>query len=68
MYMYMCIIYLISYLYLQSLGLSDIWCQCLQKCLYLLKESQLVLTSSVDEETLKLMLNEREGQMKIKGI
>uniref|UniRef100_A0A1X7TED7 Synergin gamma C-terminal domain-containing protein n=2 Tax=Amphimedon queenslandica TaxID=400682 RepID=A0A1X7TED7_AMPQE len=53
----------------KSIGLSEIWCQCLQKCLDLLKDSQSLLTSSSnDEETLNIIINEREGQMKIKGL
>ncbi|XP_019856721.1 PREDICTED: uncharacterized protein LOC109585178 [Amphimedon queenslandica] len=53
----------------KSIGLSEIWCQCLQKCLDLLKDSQSLLTSSSnDEETLNIIINEREGEMKIKGL
>lgn len=52
---------------LQALGLSEIWCQCLRKCLQLLEDSHLILTSTDNRDLLQDLINEKEGQKRIKG-
>lgn len=52
---------------LQALGLSEIWCQCLRKCLQLLEESHSILTSTDNRDLLQDLINEKEGQKRIKG-